>query len=109
MDVDILASQVLIGRDLIGTVAIVTGANSGIGFETAKALAYHGATIVFACRDLNKAHLATDRLRKDRVGLRLISFFVLLAQPFLLHVVTAIDFFVSRRLSLTATCKPATV
>src|ERR1700712_179879 len=36
--------------DLTGKTAIVTGANSGIGFHTAKHLAGHGATVVLACR-----------------------------------------------------------
>ena len=48
--------------DLHGRVALVTGANSGIGFETAKALAGHGATVVLACRDADKAVTATERI-----------------------------------------------
>jgi NAD(P)-dependent dehydrogenase (short-subunit alcohol dehydrogenase family) len=46
--------------DLTGKVAIVTGANSGIGYETAKALASKGATVVIACRNLEKANAAEN-------------------------------------------------
>jgi NAD(P)-dependent dehydrogenase (short-subunit alcohol dehydrogenase family) len=43
-----------------GRIAIVTGANSGIGFETAKALAGKGAAVIMACRDLDKGRAALD-------------------------------------------------
>jgi NAD(P)-dependent dehydrogenase (short-subunit alcohol dehydrogenase family) len=49
--------------NLTGKVAIVTGANSGIGFETAKALAAKGAEVVLACRNLEKANLAEKEIR----------------------------------------------
>lgn len=48
-----------------GKVAIVTGANSGIGFETAKALAAKGATIIMACRNASKAQAAITDIKKD--------------------------------------------
>ncbi|XP_068219810.1 WW domain-containing oxidoreductase [Palaemon carinicauda] len=58
--------QVLHGRDLTGRFAIVTGANSGVGFETARSLAFHGCTVVFACRDIDKAEHACKRVRMQR-------------------------------------------
>lgn len=41
--------------DLAGKVALVTGANTGIGYETAKSLAGMGAHTIIACRSLEKA------------------------------------------------------
>ncbi|CAN8074950.1 unnamed protein product [Agarophyton chilense] len=43
--------------------SIVTGANTGIGFQTAHMLAEAGANVVLACRNLNKAQLAANRIR----------------------------------------------
>jgi len=51
--------------DQTGRVALITGANSGIGFETAKALADHGGHVVMACRDPEKARRAADELEND--------------------------------------------
>jgi NAD(P)-dependent dehydrogenase (short-subunit alcohol dehydrogenase family) len=49
--------------DQSGRVAIVTGANSGIGYETARALAAKGARVVVACRDASKGRDAESRIR----------------------------------------------
>jgi NAD(P)-dependent dehydrogenase (short-subunit alcohol dehydrogenase family) len=46
------AAEVIAGIDLTGKQAIVTGASSGIGVETARALASAGATVTLAVRDL---------------------------------------------------------
>ena len=51
--------------DQTGRVALITGANSGIGFETARALAEHGAHVVMACRNPEKARRAADDLEND--------------------------------------------
>ncbi|MCX6395004.1 MAG: oxidoreductase [Propionibacteriales bacterium] len=48
--------------DLTGTVAVVTGANSGIGFHTADHLARKGARVVLACRDTDAAGRAAARI-----------------------------------------------
>ena len=41
---------------------IVTGANSGLGFETAQALLEKGASVILACRSLEKAKQAYQKL-----------------------------------------------
>src|ERR1039457_6010115 len=49
---------------LAGRTAVVTGANSGLGFETALALARAGARVALACRDQAKGRAALDRIRQ---------------------------------------------
>ena len=51
--------------DLNGKVAIVTGANSGIGFETARALAHKRATVILACRNKAKGAAAVRQINQE--------------------------------------------
>src|SRR5246127_4256700 len=59
------ADEVLSGVDLHGKRILVTGVSAGLGVETARSLAAHGAHVVGAARDLAKAEAATAQLRKD--------------------------------------------
>jgi NAD(P)-dependent dehydrogenase (short-subunit alcohol dehydrogenase family) len=54
--------------DLQGRRAIVTGANSGIGYHTALQLARHGAAVVLACRSAERGQAAFDRIRAAAPG-----------------------------------------
>jgi NAD(P)-dependent dehydrogenase (short-subunit alcohol dehydrogenase family) len=56
--------EVLAGIDLRGKRVLVTGASSGLGVETARALAAHGANVVGAARNLAKATDATAAVRE---------------------------------------------
>ncbi|MFE7223868.1 SDR family NAD(P)-dependent oxidoreductase [Nocardioides sp. NPDC057577] len=51
--------------DQQGRVAVVTGANTGLGFETARMLAAHGAHVVLAVRDAEKGKQAAARIDGD--------------------------------------------
>src|SRR6202171_602440 len=59
------ADEVLSGIDLHGKRVLVTGVSAGIGVETARALAAHGAQVTGAVRDLEKAAAATAQVQKD--------------------------------------------
>lgn len=48
--------------DQTGRVAVITGANTGLGYETALALAEHGARVVLAVRNLDKGKDAAERI-----------------------------------------------
>jgi NAD(P)-dependent dehydrogenase (short-subunit alcohol dehydrogenase family) len=62
-DADSTTDEVLDGVDLSSKRVLVTGVSAGLGVETARTLAAHGAFVVGAVRDLNKAHRATDAVR----------------------------------------------
>src|SRR5580658_6285869 len=57
--------EVLSGVNLQGKRILVTGASAGLGVETVRALAAHGADVLGAARDLKKAEAATAQVRKD--------------------------------------------
>jgi NAD(P)-dependent dehydrogenase (short-subunit alcohol dehydrogenase family) len=49
--------------DLSGKVALVTGANTGLGLEATKLLSRHGARVLMACRNASKAEQAAKEVR----------------------------------------------
>jgi NAD(P)-dependent dehydrogenase (short-subunit alcohol dehydrogenase family) len=51
--------------DQASRIVVITGANSGLGYQTARMLARPGARVVLACRNLAKANQAADRIRTD--------------------------------------------
>ncbi|HET9761193.1 MAG TPA: oxidoreductase, partial [Nocardioidaceae bacterium] len=53
---------------LAGTTAVVTGANSGIGWHTAAELARHGADVTLAVRSLDKGEAAAAQMREGAAG-----------------------------------------
>jgi len=68
--------DVLAGVDLSGKRVLVTGVSAGLGVETARALAAHGARVVGAARDLAKAERATAVVRAQAAnggGLELVE------------------------------------
>src|ERR1700675_4735111 len=60
--------DVLAGIDLQGKRVLVTGVSAGLGVETARSLAAHGAQVVGAARDLKKAEAATALVRKGNAA-----------------------------------------
>lgn len=65
-------NEVLDGIDLTGTIAVVTGGSSGLGQETARALAAHGAEVTLTARDVPKGEAVAGDIRastgNQRVG-----------------------------------------
>jgi len=70
------ALEVVEGHDLTGKYAIVTGASSGIGIETARALALAGCHVVMAVRDLPKAVPLVEAFKKEKSSVSVETMYV---------------------------------
>lgn len=60
--------DVLEGVDLSGQTVLVTGASSGLGQETARAIAAHGGNVIMPVRDLRKGTRAAESVRAAATG-----------------------------------------
>ncbi|WP_375506129.1 SDR family oxidoreductase [uncultured Nostoc sp.] len=57
-------------EDLKGKVALITGANKGIGYEIARQLGSRGATVLVAARDIKRGEEAANKLRSNQIDAR---------------------------------------
>lgn len=67
------ADDVLDGHDLAGKRILVTGVSSGVGAETARVLAAHGAFVVGTVRDLAKGIMATEKVPSENLKLAVLD------------------------------------
>lgn len=65
---DTTAMEIVEGRDLSGWQVVLTGASSGLGIETARALGSAGADLVLGVRDLDKGREALRGIEEDLQG-----------------------------------------
>ncbi|XP_073970248.1 retinol dehydrogenase 11-like isoform X3 [Rhodnius prolixus] len=57
--------KLVVQKRLDGKTVIITGGNVGLGFETAKELAYRGARVLLACKNIGSGHLAKSLIIKE--------------------------------------------
>ncbi len=91
--------------DLSGKIALVTGANSGLGLETTRALAAKGATVVMACRGEKNAAQAMAQIQAQQADAKLE--FLLLDLSDLSSVRAAVAAFKQRHQQLHILCNNA--
>lgn len=60
---------------LQGKIYIITGANTGLGYETTKALVKRGATVVMGCRSVEKGNAAIAKIRRETTNGQLVNTF----------------------------------
>ncbi|MEH2462301.1 SDR family oxidoreductase [Nostoc sp.] len=60
-------------EDLKGKIALITGANKGIGFEIARQLGFRGATVLVGARDIARGEEAANKLRSNQIDARTIQ------------------------------------
>lgn len=70
-DASSTADQVIEGISLDGKLAVVTGASSGLGVETCRALASAGATVIMVARDMDKLEAVAQELQREVPGAQL--------------------------------------
>ncbi|MDZ8189149.1 MAG: SDR family oxidoreductase [Nostoc sp. ChiSLP02] len=60
-------------EDLKGKVALITGANKGIGYEIARQLGSRGATVLVGARDIGRGEEAANQLRLNKIDAKAIQ------------------------------------
>jgi NAD(P)-dependent dehydrogenase (short-subunit alcohol dehydrogenase family) len=58
--------------DLKGSIVMITGANSGLGYHETRAIAEKGATAVMGCRDMAKGESAAKKIKETVPGAKLV-------------------------------------
>jgi NAD(P)-dependent dehydrogenase (short-subunit alcohol dehydrogenase family) len=70
-------------------VALVTGANKGIGYETAKQLAKEGVTVIAAARNEAKGKAAAEELKQQGLKVEFLNSMLIMMQTLMQHMITS--------------------